>query len=89
MKFPLSQLYTFNRTKPLVQVDDTGEYVQWDTCDLEGLPPERIGTHGGKPNMTDMGKLPKGQYDNLPETFTGMDGKEYKIEDIYTLRGSN
>ena len=89
MKFPLSQLYTFNRTKPLVQVDDTGEYVQWDTCDLEGLPPERIGTHGGKPTMTDMGKLPKGQYDNLPETFTAMDGKEYKIEDIYTLRGSN
>ena len=88
MKFPLSQLYTFNRTKPLVQVDDTGEYVQWDTCDLEGLPPERIGTHGGKPNMTDMGKLPKGQYDNLPETFTAMDGKEYKIEDIHMLRGS-
>ena len=89
MRFPLHQLYTFNRSKPLVQVDDTGEYVQWDTCDLEGLPPERIGTHGGKPNMTDMGKLPKGQYDNLPETFTGMDGKEYKIEDIYTLRASN
>ena len=88
MKFPLSQLYTFNRTKPLVQVDDTGEYVQWDTCDLEGLPPERIGTHGGKPTMTDMGKLPKGQYDNLPETFTAMDGKEYKIEDIHMLRGS-
>ena len=88
MRFPLHQLYTFNRSKPLVQVDDTGEYVQWDTCDLEGLPPERIGTHGGKPNMTDMGKLPKGQYDNLPETFTGMDGKEYKIEDIHMLRGS-
>ena len=88
MKFPLSQLYTFNRTKPLVQVDDTGEYVQWDTCDLEGLPPERIGTHGGNPTMTDMGKLPKGQYDNLPETFTAMDGKEYKIEDIHRLRGS-
>ena len=89
MRFPLSQLYALNRSKPLVQVDDTDEYIQWDTCDLEGLPPERIGTHGGKPNMTDMGKLPKGQYDNLPETFTGMDGKEYKIEDIYTLRGSN
>ena len=89
MTFPLSQLYVFNRCKPLVQVDDTGEYIQWDTCDLEGLPPERIGTHGGRPNMTDMGKLPKGQYDNLPETFTGMDGKEYKIEDIHTLRGSN
>ena len=89
MRFPLSQLYALNRSKPLVQVDDTGEYVQWDTCDLEGLPPERIGTHGGKPNMTDMGKLPKGQYDNLPEMFTAIDGKEYKIEDIYTLRGSN
>ena len=89
MRFPLHQLYTFNRSKPLVQVDDTGEYVQWDTCDLEGLPPERIGTHGGKPNMTDMGKLPKGQYDDLPEMFTAIDGKEYKIEDIYTLRGSN
>ena len=89
MKFPLSQLYTFNRTKPLVQVDDTGEYVQWDTCDLEGLPPERIGTHGGKPTMTDMGKLPKGQYDNLPEIFTATDGKEYKIEDIHTLSGSS
>ena len=88
MRFPLGQLYELNRTKPLVQVDDTGEYVQWDTCDLEGLPPERIGTHGGKPTMTDMGKLPKGQYDNLPETFTAMDGKEYKIEDIHMLRGS-
>ena len=88
MTFPLSQLYVFNRSKPLVQVDDTGEYIQWDTCDLEGLPPERIGTHGGRPNMTDMGKLPKGQYDNLPEKFTAMDGKEYKIEDIHTLMSS-
>ena len=88
MKFPLSSLYSMNRTKPLVQVDDTDEWVQWDTCDLEGLPPERIGTHGGTPNMTDMGKLPKGQYDNLPETFTAMDGKEYKMEDIHTLQGS-
>ena len=88
MRFPLSQLYALNRSKPLVQVDDTGEYVQWDTCDLEGLPPERIGTHGGKPNMTDMGKLPKGQYDNLPEKFTGTDGKEYKIGDIHCIRPS-
>ncbi len=88
MRFPLSQLYIFNRSKPLVQIDNSGEYVQWDTCDLEGLPPERIGTHGGKPTMTDMGKLPKGQYDNLPETFTAMNGKEYKIEDIHVLRGS-
>ena len=83
MKFPLSQLYTFNRTKPLVQVDDTGEYVQWDYCDLEGLPPERL-----PGSMTDMGKIPKGQYDNLPEKFTAMVGKEYKIEDIHTLMSS-
>ena len=89
MKFPLGSLYSNNRSKPLVQVDDTDEYIQWDTCDLEGLPPERIGTHGGKPTMTDMGKLPKGQYDNLPEKFTAMNGKEYKIEDIHTLSGSS
>ena len=89
MKISLSQLYSMNRSKPLVQVDDTDEYIQWDTCDLEGLPPERIGTHGGRPNMTDMGKIPKGQYDNLPEKFTAMDCKEYKIEDIHSLMSSN
>ena len=84
MRFPLIQLYAFNRSKPLVQVDDSDEWVQWDTCDLEGLPPERL-----PGSMTDHGKIPKGQYDNLPEMFTAIDGKEYKIEDIYTLRGSN
>ena len=83
MKFPLSQLYALNRSKPLVQVDDTGKYIQWDTCDLEGLPPERVNV-----TMTDMGKIPKGQYDNLPEKFTAMDCKEYKIEDIHTLMSS-
>ena len=41
MKFPLGSLYSNNRSKPLVQVDDTDEYIQWDYCDLEGLPPER------------------------------------------------
>ena len=84
MRFPLGQLYELNRTKPLVQVDDSDEYIQWDTCDLEGLPPERVNV-----TMTDMGKIPKGQYDNLPEKFTAMDGKEYKIEDIHTLSGSS
>ena len=81
MKFPLGSLYSNNRSKPLVQVDDTDEYIQWDTCDLEGLPPERE-----KGSMTDMGKIPKGQYDNLPEKFTATNGKEYMIEDIHTLR---
>jgi hypothetical protein len=83
MRFPLGQLYELNRTKPLVQVDDSDEYIQWDTCDLEGLPPERVNV-----TMTDMGKIPKGQYDNLPEKFTAMDCKEYKIEDIHTLMSS-
>ena len=86
MKISLSQLYSMNRSKPLVQVDDTDEYIQWDTCDLEGLPPERIGTHGGTPNMTDMGKLPKGQYDNLPTTFRATNGTQYIIGSIHTLR---
>ena len=83
MNFPLGQLYRLNYSKPLVQVDDTDEYIQWDYCDLEGLPPERL-----PGSMTDMGRLPKGQWDNLPETFTAMDGKEYKMEDIHTLQGS-
>ena len=83
MRFPLKQLYSNNRSKPLVRVDDTDEYIQWDYCDLEGLPPERVNV-----TMTDMGKIPKGQYDNLPEKFTAMDCKEYKIEDIHTLMSS-
>ena len=83
MKFPLGQLYRLNRSKPLVQVDDSDEYIQWDYCDLEGLPPERE-----KGSMTDMGKIPKGQWDNLPEKFIATDGKEYKIEDIHTLMSS-
>jgi hypothetical protein len=83
MNFPLGQLYRLNYSKPLVQVDDTDEYIQWDYCDLEGLPPERL-----PGSMTDMGKIPKGQYDNLPEMFTATNGKEYKIEDIHTLMSS-
>ena len=83
MNFPLGQLYRLNYSKPLVQVDDTDEYIQWDYCDLEGLPPERL-----PGSMTDMGKIPKGQYDNLPEMFTATNAKEYKIEDIHTLMSS-
>ena len=86
MKFPLSQLYSMNRSKPIVEVEGIDGELQWDTCDLEGLPPERIGTHGGKPTMTDMGKLPKGQYDNLPTTFYASNGGLYIICNIHTLR---
>ena len=88
MRFPLSQLYSMNRSKPIVVLEGIDGNLQWDTCDLEGLPPERIGTHGGKPNMTDMGKLPKGQYDNLPKTFYATNGGQYIIGNIITLRPS-
>ena len=89
MKFPLSQLYSMNRSKPIVEVEGIDGTLQWESCDLEGLPPERIGTHGGKPTMTDMGKLPKGQYDNLPTTFYASNGGLYIIANIITLRPSN
>ena len=83
MRFPLLQLYQLNRSKPLVQVDDSDEWVQWDTCDLEGLPPERVNV-----SMTNMGKLSQGQYDNLPEMFKDINGTEYRIEDIHTMKSS-
>jgi hypothetical protein len=83
MRFPLLQLYQMNRSHPLVQVDDTDEWIQWESCNLDGLPPER------EPgSMTNHGKIPQGQYDNLPETFTAMDGKEYLIARIYTMKSS-
>ena len=83
MRFPLGQLHRLNYSKPLVRVDDTDEYIQWDYCDLEGLPPERL-----PGSMTDMGKIPKGQYDNLPTTFTATNGGEYMIGSIHTLSPS-
>ena len=83
MKFPLHQLYDINESKPLVQVDDTGEWIQWDTCDLEGLPPKRE-----RGSMTDHGAISKGQYENLPTMFTDTNGKEHKIEDIHSLTSS-
>jgi len=82
MKFPLIQLYVFNRSKPIVSVRGIEEKLQWDDCDLTGLPPERL-----NPSKTDHGKIPKGQYDNLPKMFKATDGKEYPIEDIIILGG--
>jgi len=84
MRFPSGQLHRMEHSKPLVQIDDTDEYIQWDYCDLEGLQPERL-----PGSMHDMGKIPKGQWDNLPEKFTAIDGKEYNIEDIHTLMPSS
>ena len=79
MKFPLIQLYVLNRTKPNVVVSGVGK-LQWDDCDLKGLPPERL-----PGSMTDHGRIPKGQWDNLPKMFRATDGKEYPIEDIMVL----
>ena len=85
MTFPSGQLHIMQHSKPLVQVDDTDEWIQWDSCDLEGLVPERI---LGTVHMNSHGKIPKGQWDNLPEKFTATNGKEYEIEDIHSVRPS-
>jgi len=81
MKFPLLQLYQMNRSKPMVGIGD--EEVQWESCNLDELPPEREGV-----SMTDHGKIPRGQYENLPEVFTSSNGDTYKIEDIHSLKSS-
>ena len=81
MKFPLLQLYQMNRSKPMVGIGD--KEVQWESCNLDELPPEREGV-----SMTDHGKIPRGQYENLPEVFTSSNGDTYKIEDIYSLKSS-
>jgi hypothetical protein len=81
MKFPLLQLYQMNRSKPIVGIGD--EEVQWESCNLDELPPERESV-----SMTDHGKIPRGQYENLPEVFTSSNGDTYKIEDIYSLKSS-
>ena len=83
MRFPLIQLYVMNRSKPIVGIDITE--VQWDYCDLEGLPPER---EAGTVSMVNHGKIPKGQYEDLPEVFVDTDGNEHRIEDIHTMRSS-
>ena len=70
-----------NRSKPIVGIGD--EEVQWESCNLDELPPEREGV-----SMTDHGKIPRGQYENLPEVFTSSNGDTYKIEDIYSLKSS-
>jgi hypothetical protein len=64
----------------MVELRGIEEKVQWDECDLTGLPPERIGV-----SMTNMGTIAKGQWDNLPTMFKATDGAEYPIEDIRLL----
>ena len=80
MKFPLEMLYQLNRGKPIIEIEGIDGELQWDECDLTGLPPYKI-----EVSTTSMGKPSKGQWDNLPEKFTATDGKEYPIEDIIVL----
>ena len=82
MNFPLDTLYQLNRGKPLVEVEGIDGDLQWDECDLTGLPPERIET-----SFTSKGKPPKGQWDNLPKTFKAMNGEEYLTDHITILKG--
>ena len=85
MNFPLINLYSMNRSKPIVEVLGIDGELQWDYCDLEGLPGEIV---PGTKTMHHMGVIPKGQWDNLPEKFTATNGKEYEIEDIHSVRPS-
>ena len=83
MRFPLLQLYQLNRSQPLVLIEGNEEWIQWKSCNLDGLPPER------EPgSMTNHGKIPQGQYDNLPEVFIDTNGTEHRIEDIHTMKSS-
>ena len=83
MKIHLSQLHSTNKSKPIVEVVGVEEQLQWDYCDLEGLPPEVVGK-----TVHDMGTIPKGQYENLPKTFYATTGGQYIIGSIYNLRSS-
>ena len=83
MRFPLINLYKMNRSKPTVEVDGIDGELQWDYCKLDGLPPERVDV-----TMTNMGKLSKGQYENLPETFYATTGGEFFIKNIIKLKPS-
>mgnify|MGYP000734093870 CR=1 FL=1 len=82
MKFTLSQLYTYNKTKPFVNIVNT--VIQWDECNLEGMPDRVTGT-----SYHNMGKTSKVPYDELPKTFLAIDGNEYLIEDIHTIWGGS
>ena len=94
LNFPLIQLHILNRTKPLVKIEGIDGWLQWDTCDLEGLPPERENV-----SIHDMGKIPKKQYDNLPTLFTAKHiskdgsivtgpGERFFIKSIHTIKPS-
>ena len=86
MRFTLWQLYKLNKSKPIVEVEGIVGKLQWDYFDLECLPPDQ-----NNPTMTavhERGRIPKGQWDNLPTTFFATNGGQYIIENIISLKPS-
>ena len=82
MKFTLSQLYSNNKRKPFIRVVDIDGDLQWDKCDLEGMPPKVTGA-----SYHDMGKTSIVPHEELPKTFKAMDGGVYLIDNITILKG--
>ena len=80
MKFTLSQLYTNNESKPFVRVTGIDGDLQWDECNLEGMPPQITGM-----SFHNMGKTSIVPHEELPKTFDAMNGGEYFIENINTV----
>ena len=80
MKYTLSQLYSNNKTKPFIRVVDIDSDIQWDECNLEGMPDKITGT-----SFHNMGKTSIVPHEELPKTFNAMNGGEYFIENIHTV----
>ena len=80
MKFTLSQLYTNNESKPFVRIMGIDGDLQWDECNLEGMPPQITGM-----SFHNMGKTSIMPHEELPKTFNAINGGEYFIENIHTV----
>jgi hypothetical protein len=84
MKFTLSQLYSYNKSKPFVNVTGIDADIQWDECELEGMPPQITGM-----SFHDMGKTSIVPHEELQTIFKAIDGNEYLIEDIHAIWGGS
>ena len=84
MKFTLSQLYTYNMRKPFIKVVGVDRDLQWNECDLTGMPSKKTGA-----SFHNMGKTSAVPFDELTKTFLAIDGDEYLIEDIHTIWGGS
>ena len=80
MKFTLSQLYSNNESKPFVRVTGIDGDLQWDECNLKGMPDKITGT-----SYHNMGKTSIVLYEELPKTFNAINGGEYFIENIHSV----